>query len=108
MTPAQLSRTLRTSRDPRLRPDAVIGLASYAATLWLPAADGPARARRHSWLVLATAGKALVDAANAARLTVTQWTRYRRFCGWWLWPSAATFGVLPLALAELRDLPGDG
>ena len=57
--------------------------------------------------MLATAGKAVLDAANAARLTVTQWTRYRRFCGWCLLASAATFGVLPLALTELRELPGD-
>lgn len=83
--------------------DAFLGLISYAVTAAL-AAIGPAdRARTDPWLPLALAGKAVGDAAQAARLSRDQWTRHRAFCSWCLLAAGATFAVLPLAWPEARD-----
>lgn len=84
-------------------PDAVIGLRSYATTLALAAMGGADRARERPWIPLALAGKALFDAAQAAKLTVDQWTKHRAFCSYCLVASAATFAVLPNVLPEARE-----
>jgi len=84
-------------------PDAVIGLASYAVTLGLAAYGGTDRARTAPLVPLALAGKAAVDAANAAKLTVDQWTDHRAFCVWCLAAAGATFAALPLTLPEARE-----
>lgn len=90
--------------------DGFLGMVSYGVTAALAAAGPADRARRAPWLPLALAGKAVVDALQAARLSVDQWTRHRAFCSWCLLAAGATFAALPLtfpeareALAELRD-----
>ena len=93
-------------------PDAVIGLASYAVTLGLAAYGGGDRARTAPLVPVALAAKAAVDAANAAKLSVDQWTQHRSFCGWCLLAAGATFASLPLTLPEagaaVRRLLGRG
>lgn len=84
-------------------PEAVIGLGSYVVTLALAAAGGSSRARRHPWLPLALTAKTGVDAANAAKLSVDQWTNHRAFCGWCLLAAGATFAALPLTFGEAGD-----
>ncbi|HEY2801594.1 MAG TPA: vitamin K epoxide reductase family protein [Chthoniobacterales bacterium] len=81
-------------------PDAVIGLGNYAVTLGLAAMGGIDRAKNQPWIPLALLAKAGVDAAQAARLTVDQWTRHRAFCFWCLLAAGATFAALPLAVPE--------
>lgn len=81
-------------------PDGVIGLASYAVTLGLAASGGEDRARTAPLIPIALAGKAAVDAANAAKLSVDQWTQHRAFCGWCLLAAGATFAALPFTLPE--------
>ncbi len=83
-------------------PDAVIGLTSYGVTALLAAAGGEDRARTHPWLPLAMAGKATLDAAQAAKLTWDQWTKHRAFCSWCLLGAAASFASAPLVLPEAR------
>jgi hypothetical protein len=83
--------------------DGFLGLASYATTALLAAAGPADRARRAPWLPLALAGKALADAAQAARLTVQQWTEHRAFCSWCLLAAGATFAALPLTWGEARE-----
>jgi hypothetical protein len=81
-------------------PDAVLGLGSYAVTLALAAYGGPDRARTAPLVPVALAAKAAVDAANAAKLSVDQWTQHRAFCVWCLAAAGATFAALPLTLPE--------
>jgi len=83
-------------------PDAVLGLVSYSATMMLAAMGGPDRAEKQSWIPLALAAKVLVDAANAGRLTVEQWTKHKAFCSYCLVAAAATFATVPFALPEAR------
>ena len=90
---AEAYETLRT-------PDAILGLGSYAVTMGLAAAGGKDRARETPWLPLLLAGKVAVDAANAAKLSVDQWTKHRAFCFWCLIAAAATFAMAPLAVPE--------
>lgn len=80
-------------------PDAALGLASYAATLAL-AAMGGARSRSHPWIPMLLAAKVLVDAMQAGKLTIDQWTKHRAFCFWCLIAAGATFATVPLALPE--------
>lgn len=93
-------------------PDAVLGLGSYAVTLALAAYGGADRARTQPLVPLALAAKATLDAANAAKLSVDQWTEHRAFCAWCLVAAGATFAALPLTLPEagaaLRRLAGRG
>src|SRR5438270_5278672 len=90
-------------------PDAVLGLGSYAATMALAAMGGSRRAREAPWIPLALAAKIAFDAANAAKLSVDQWTRHRAFCFWCLIAAAATFATVPLivpeAMADARAPP---
>jgi hypothetical protein len=41
-------------------------------------------------------------AAQAAKLTVDQWTKHRAFCFWCLTAATATFITLPLTWREAR------
>lgn len=83
-------------------PDAVLGIASYGATMTLAAMGGADRARTAPLVPLALAAKLTFDAVQAARLTVDQWTKHRAFCFWCLAASAATFAALPLVVPEAR------
>lgn len=83
-------------------PDAILGLGSYAATMSLAAMGGPDRHREMPWVPLALAGKVAFDVANAAKLSVDQWTRHRAFCFWCLVAAAATFATAPLVIDEAR------
>jgi uncharacterized membrane protein len=84
-------------------PDGALGLVSYASTLMLAAAGGKNRARTAPWLPLALTAKATADAAQAAKLTVDQWTKHRAFCSWCLLAAGATFAVVPATLPETRS-----
>lgn len=83
-------------------PDAPIGLRSYATTLGLAAMGGGNRVEQKPWLPLLLAGKSVVDAFQAAKLTVDQWRKHRALCVWCLLAALATFVALPLALPEAR------
>lgn len=83
-------------------PDGVLGMGSYAATAALAAMGGQDRAEQKPWLPLALLAKAVVDVAQAARLTVREWRDYKAFCFWCLLPSAASLITLPLTLPEAR------
>lgn len=80
--------------------DAFIGLGSYAATMGLAAMGAADRAETQPWIPLALLAKTAADAAQAAKLTVDQWTKHRAFCSWCLLAAAATFAALPLAVPE--------
>ncbi len=82
--------------------DAFIGFVSYGVTMLLAAAGGPRRHVSHPWLPRALAVKAAFDAAQAAKLTVDQWTKHRAFCSWCLTAAGATFAVIPAVIPELR------
>jgi len=83
-------------------PDGALGLVSYATTLALAAAGGKNRARTAPWLPIAMAGKAAVDAAQAAKLSWAQWADHKAFCSWCLLAAGATFAVVPAVLPEAR------
>lgn len=83
-------------------PDAVLGVGSYAATMSLAAMGGDDRHRTMPWIPMALAAKVAFDAANAAKLSVDQWTKHRAFCFWCLLAAGATFACTPLVVAELR------
>ncbi len=83
-------------------PDAALGLTNYGVTMILAAMGGEDRATQRPWIPLALAAKVLVDAAQAGRLTVDQWTKHRAFCFWCLLAAGATFATVPLALPEAR------
>lgn len=92
-------------------PDAALGLVSYATTLALATMGGKDRAYSHPWIPLALAAKVTVDAAQAGKLSIDQWTEHRAFCSWCLLAAGATFAALPLVLPEaktaLRQVRGD-
>lgn len=81
-------------------PDAFIGLGSYAVTMGLAAMGGKDRAQTQPWIPLALAGKASVDALQAARLSYDQWAKHKAFCIWCLVAAAATFITVPLVMSE--------
>lgn len=83
-------------------PDAVLGFASYAGTMVLAAMGAPDRARTRPWIPLALGAKVMADAAQAARLTVEQWTKHREFCSWCLLAAGLTFAAVPAVLPETR------
>jgi hypothetical protein len=83
-------------------PDAVLGMASHAATLGLIAMGGADRSVRQPWIPLLAAAKAGLDAAGAVRGTAAQWTRHRAFCGWCLLAAGAAVATLPLVAGEAR------
>jgi hypothetical protein len=59
-------------------PDAVLGFGSDAATMGLAAMGGADRVKNAPWIPLALAAKAAFDVANAAKLSVDQWTNTAR------------------------------
>jgi uncharacterized membrane protein len=81
-------------------PDAILGLGSYTATMGLAAMAGADRAKELPLIPLALAAKVAFDVANAARLTVDQWTKHRAFCLWCLIAASATFAMVPLVIPE--------
>jgi len=83
-------------------PDAFLGVVSYGITASLAAAGPQDRWNRPGdrWFAIAMAGKALLDAGQAAKLTYDSWTKYRAFCLWCLIAAGATFATVPLALPE--------
>jgi len=83
-------------------PDAFLGVASLAATATLAATGGTRRSPLLA-MAMAMAAKIGFDAANAAKLTVDQWTKYRAFCMWCLLSAGATFAMVPLALHEVKQ-----
>ena len=83
-------------------PDATLGLLSYAATIVLASMGGKDRARQQSYLPLALLAKVLVDAGQAGKLTVDQWTKHRGFCSWCLLAAGATVARVPLGIPEAR------
>ncbi|CAN5546874.1 hypothetical protein BH23ACI1_BH23ACI1_22430 [soil metagenome] len=82
--------------------DAFIGFASYSVTALLAGIGGPRRHVTDRWLPWALAAKVGFDAAQAAKLTVDQWTKHRAFCSWCLVAAGATFAAVPAAWPELR------
>lgn len=86
--------------------DGFLGFVSYGVTMLLAAMGSAKRHESHPYVPLAMAGKAAVDAAQAAKLTVDQWGLHRAFCSWCLTAAAATFMVVPEARAALRRLRG--
>ncbi|MCA1732802.1 MAG: vitamin K epoxide reductase family protein [Acidobacteria bacterium] len=58
--------------------------------------------RGRAWIPVALAAKVAFDAANAAKLSVDQWTKHRAFCFWCLLAAGATFACTPLVVTELR------
>jgi uncharacterized membrane protein len=84
-------------------PDAPLGLLSYGATAALAAAGGGRdRTDQRPWLSAVLAGKVLVDAGFAAKLTYDQWSKQKAYCIWCLLAAGATFATVPLALKEAR------
>jgi len=81
-------------------PDAILGLGSYSATMALAAMGGKDRLEEMPWVPLALAAKVAFDAANAAKLSMDQWTKHRAFCFWCLLAAAATFAMVPLVIPE--------
>lgn len=81
-------------------PDALLGMASYAATGCLAGMGAKDRWRRVPAVPLALAGKITLDTAMAVRLSVDEWTKFRSFSLWSLLVAGATFASLPLALPE--------
>ena len=82
--------------------DAFIGFLSYGITMFLAAVGGPGRHVTSPWLPRLLAAKAGIDAAQAVKLTVDQWTKHRAFCSWCLIAAGATFAVVPAVIPELR------
>ncbi len=83
-------------------PDAVLGLTSYGMTMVLAAMGGKDRATEQPWLPLALAAKVALDALQAGRLTIDQWTKHRAFCIWCLLAAGTTFASVPLVVPEAR------
>lgn len=81
-------------------PDAVLGFGSYAATMGLAAMGGRDRTKTMPWIPIALAAKVAFDVANAAKLSVDQWTKHKAFCFWCLIAAGATFAAAPLVLPE--------
>lgn len=83
--------------------DAFIGLTSYAVTAGLAAMGAKDRAKTDPWIPLTLTAKAGVDAIQAARLTLDQFTRQRGACMWCLIAAAATLRTVVLALPEAKE-----
>lgn len=79
-------------------PDAILGIGSLAATMALAGMGGPDRGRI---VTLAMAGKVVLDAIVAGKLTIDQATKYRAFCILCLLSAGATAAMVPFAIAEL-------
>jgi hypothetical protein len=84
-------------------PDALVGVASYATTGMLAGMGTADRWKTATWIPMAMAAKAVLDAAMAGRLSIEEWTRFRKFSVWSLLTAAATFGSAYLAFPEARQ-----
>ena len=82
--------------------DAFLGFASYSVTMLLAGIGGPERHETSRWVPVALAAKVGFDAAQAAKLSVDQWTKHRAFCTWCLVAAGATFAAVPAVWPELR------
>jgi hypothetical protein len=78
-------------------PDGTLALASFALTVPLAAAGGR---DRPSWLALATAGKAVVDALAAGEYFWQMLSGKQKWCSYCITGAAASFGILALALPD--------
>lgn len=83
-------------------PDALLGMASYAVTACLAGMGPENRFQDARWIPLAITAKATVDASFAAKLSVEQWTKFRRFSIWSLLVAGATLAALPFTFAEAK------
>lgn len=81
-------------------PDALLGLASYAATLLLVGAGGQQRHVDRAWLPIAMAAKIIVDAGASTYLFAEQLSRHRALCSWCTVAAAASVASVPLAVSE--------
>ena len=86
-----------------LVPDALLGMASAVATAALATAGAQDRHRQHPWLPLVLAGKVVMDAAWAVRLTAEQVFKHRAVCFWCLTAATAQLLTLRHALPEARS-----
>lgn len=88
-------------------PDALLGIASYAATACLAGMGREDRWQTARAIPIAMGAKISLDAALAAGMSVQQWTKYRKFSVWSLLVSGATFTAFGLAMPEVtRALAG--
>jgi uncharacterized membrane protein len=83
-------------------PDAVLGLASYAATAVLAAMGPQDRSRRYPWMALAMAGKTIADAAVAGKLLADEAFKFKSLCLWCTLAAGATFAAAALSIPEAR------
>jgi uncharacterized membrane protein len=83
-------------------PDAILGLASYAATMTLAMMGSEDRAQEQPWLPLAFATKVGFDAALALQLFAAELTKHKALCFWCLLVTAATLGSVPLVVPEAK------
>ena len=84
--------------DKLAMPDAILGIGSLAATMALAGIGGPRRAKM---LSIALAGKVVLDALVAGKLTLDQARQYHAFCIFCLLSATATAAMVPFAIAEL-------
>ena len=83
-------------------PDALLGMASYAATACLAGMGSESRWRETPLVPLAMTAKTAVDAALAAKLSLEQWTKFRSFSLPSMLVAGATFAAFPFAIAEAK------
>lgn len=81
-------------------PDALLGMASYAATACLAGMGPEDRWHTAKWIPLTLGAKAALDAAMAARLSLKQATKLHKYSVWSLLVAGATVVTLSLALPE--------
>ena len=83
-------------------PDAMLGIASYSATLCLAGIAGADRAKTKPLLPLLLAAKAFGDAAFAAKLATDEATKYKKYCAWCLATALSSFACAALAVPEAK------
>ncbi|MGA8027508.1 MAG: vitamin K epoxide reductase family protein [Bryobacteraceae bacterium] len=84
-------------------PDALLGMISYAATGCLAGMGGTDRWTTQRWIPIALAVKTAADAALAGKLSIEQWTKFRKFSFWSMLVAGATFAACPLAIPEAKQ-----
>ena len=81
-------------------PDAALGVVSYGLTTALAGLGGERPSKAQAALL---AGKALGDAAWAAKLTADQGAKHKAACSWCLVSTLMTFATLRETLAAYRE-----
>lgn len=81
-------------------PDGMLGLGSYATTLALASMGGQDRSQQQPLIPVALAGKVILDALIAGKLTLDQLTKHKAFCFWCMLSAFASFVSIPLVLPE--------